>query len=91
MVVHSNGGEWAAISHRSGSYEGFVVRKVEGYYFERTEELRRTAAKVLKEAGGLTINELHEKLRSFDVPTTRHLAAVLCRDPRKHFRSENKI
>ena len=60
-------------------------------YFERTEELRRTAAEVLKETGGLTINELHKKLRSFNIPTTTHLAAVLSRDPRKRFKAENKV
>ena len=60
-------------------------------YFERTEELRNTAAKVLKEAGGLTINELHKKVRSFNVPTTTCLAAVLRQDPQKRFKSENKI
>ena len=60
-------------------------------YFERTEELRSAAAEVLKETGGLTINELHKKVRSFNVPTTTCLAAVLCKDPRKRFKSENKI
>ena len=60
-------------------------------YFERTEELRRAVAKVLKETGGLTINELHKKVRRFNVPTTTCLAAVLCKDPQKRFKSENKI
>jgi len=60
-------------------------------YFERTEELRRAAAEVLKETDGMTIHELHKKLRSFKVPTTTHLAAVLSKDPRKRFKSENKI
>jgi len=60
-------------------------------YFERKEELRRTAAEVLKENGGMTIHELHKKLRKFNVPTTTCLAAVLSKDPRKRFKSENKI
>ncbi|MFH0896873.1 MAG: hypothetical protein V1850_02345 [Candidatus Bathyarchaeota archaeon] len=60
-------------------------------YFERTEELRRATAEVLKETGGLAIHELHKKLRSFNVPTITCLAAVLCKDPRKRFKSENKI
>ena len=60
-------------------------------YFERTEELRNTAAKVLKEADDMTIHELHKKLRSFKVPTTTCLAAVLRQDPQKRFKSEKKI
>jgi len=60
-------------------------------YFERTEELRRVAAEVLKETDGMTIHELHKKLRSFNVPTTTCLAAVLSKDPQKRFKSENKI
>ena len=60
-------------------------------YFERVEELRRTARKVLKKTGGMPINELHKKLRRFKIPTTKHLAAVLSKDPRKRFKSENKI
>ena len=60
-------------------------------YFERTEELRNTAAKVLKEADDMTIQELHKKLKNFNIPTTTCLAAVLSKDPRKRFKSENKI
>ena len=60
-------------------------------YFERIEELRSAAAEVLKETGGLTISELREKLKSFNVPTTTCLAAVLCKDPQQRFKSENRI
>lgn len=60
-------------------------------YFERTEELRKVVAEVLKETDGMTIHELHKKLRSFNIPTNTCLTAVLCKDPRKRFKSENKI
>ena len=60
-------------------------------YFARTEELRSAAAEVLKETGGLTIGELRKNLKRFNVPTTTCLAAVLCKDTRKRFKSENKI
>ena len=60
-------------------------------YFERTDELRSAAAGVLKETGGLTINELRRNLKSFNVPTTTCLAAVLCKDPQQRFKSENRI
>jgi hypothetical protein len=60
-------------------------------YFERMEELRKKAVKVLKGTEGMTIHELYKKLRSFNVPTTMHLSNVLCKDPQKRFKSENKI
>jgi len=60
-------------------------------YFERTEELRRVVAEVLKETDDMTIHELHKKLRSFNIPTNTCLTAVLCKDPWKRFKSENKI
>ena len=60
-------------------------------YFERIEELRSAAAGVLKETGGLTIDELRKNLKSFNVPTSTCLAAVLCKDPQQRFKSENRI
>jgi hypothetical protein len=78
------------VAERSTPLENRTTQKPPPY-FERKEELRNTAAKVLKEADGMTIHELHKKLKNFNVPTTTCLAAVLCKDPRKRFKSENKI
>jgi hypothetical protein len=59
-------------------------------YFTRLDGLRDRIEDILGEDGGLTIRELCEKTASYRVPSTRHMTAVLMKDPKKRFRCENK-
>ena len=60
-------------------------------YFERLEDVRSWVVKILKESGSLTIQEIFEMTSDFRIPTTRHLVAVLTRDPKKRFKCENRV
>ena len=60
-------------------------------YFERLEDLRKTVSKILVLSEGLSIREILERVTEFRIPTTRHLVAVLARDPKKRFKCKNGI
>jgi hypothetical protein len=60
-------------------------------YFERLEDLRLRVVEMLIDSEGMTIHEILENVTEFKVPSTRHLVAVLARDPKKRFKCVNKI
>jgi len=60
-------------------------------YFERLEELRLKVVEVLIGSEGMTIHEILRNVPEYKVPSTRHLVAVLARDPKNRFKCVNKI
>lgn len=60
-------------------------------YFERLEDLRLKVSEVLINSEGMTIHEILRYIPEYKIPSTRHLVAVLARDPKNRFKCVNKI